>query len=380
MTTRRIARRRRGDRLSEAALNDEVIRRGLLSALLEMSDDAIVGRSLDGAVMSWNQGAERLFGYTSAEVIGRPMAVILPDDRAEEATHLFERVRRGEVVKHLQSVRVRKDGSLVDVTVDAAPIRDDRGEIIGCTVVSHDIAERVLSERAVQSANEALRRADELKNTFLRTVSHDVRTPLTAVLSAAKLLEDDSELTEEQRVQFTRMIVRNSHKIRRLLDDVLDIERLTRGDGLAPICESVNVRAVVRSVIEEVNSSGRTIDVDCSVGTIFADRIQFERTLYNLIGNAIKHTDSEITVRTWRDDGGAVLAVDDAGPGVPEDLKQAIFEPFRRATDEHTPGTGVGLSLVAEFARAHGGRAWVEDRPGGGASFRVFFPDETKNA
>lgn len=380
MTTRRIARRRRGDRLSEAALNDEVIRRGLLSALLEMSDDAIVGRSLDGAVMSWNQGAERLFGYTSAEVIGRPMAVILPDDRAEEATHLFERVRRGEVVKHLQSVRVRKDGSLVDVTVDAAPIRDDRGEIIGCTVVSHDIAERVLSERAVQSANEALRRADELKNTFLRTVSHDVRTPLTAVLSAAKLLEDDSELTEEQRVQFTRMIVRNSHKIRRLLDDVLDIERLTRGDGLAPICESVNVRAVVRSVIEEVNSSGRTIDVDCSVGTIFADRIQFERTLYNLIGNAIKHTDSEITVRTWRDDGGTVLAVDDAGPGVPEDLKQAIFEPFRRATDEHTPGTGVGLSLVAEFARAHGGRAWVEDRPGGGASFRVFFPDETKNA
>jgi len=380
VTTRRIARRRRGDRLSEAALNDEVIRRGLLSALLEMSDDAIVGRSLDGAVMSWNQGAERLFGYTSAEVIGRPMAVILPDDRAEEATHLFERVRRGEVVKHLQSVRVRKDGSLVDVTVDAAPIRDDRGEIIGCTVVSHDIAERVLSERAVQSANEALRRADELKNTFLRTVSHDVRTPLTAVLSAAKLLEDDSELTEEQRVQFTRMIVRNSHKIRRLLDDVLDIERLTRGDGLAPICESVNVRAVVRSVIEEVNSSGRTIDVDCSVGTIFADRIQFERTLYNLIGNAIKHTDSEITVRTWRDDGGTVLAVDDAGPGVPEDLKQAIFEPFRRATDEHTPGTGVGLSLVAEFARAHGGRAWVEDRPGGGASFRVFFPDETKNA
>ena len=106
--------------------------------------------------------------------------------------------------------------------------------------------------------------------------------------------------------------------------------------------------------------------------------MQLERTVYNLVGNAIKHTDSDVTIRTWKVDDGVMFAVDDAGPGVPDDVKEAIFEPFRRATDVHTPGAGVGLSLVAEFARVHGGRAWVEDRPGGGSSFRVLFADATE--
>jgi signal transduction histidine kinase len=217
---------------------------------------------------------------------------------------------------------------------------------------------------------------DELRNVFLRTVSHDVRTPLTAVLSAARLLEDDNGISDEQRAQFARMIVRNAQRIRRLLDDVLDAERISRGDGMEPMREDVNVRALMDAVVDELNTSGRTIAVDRTVERITVDPMQFERVLYNLIGNALKHTDGDITVRVWPGEGGTMLAVDDRGPGVPDDLKEAIFEPFRRATDVHTPGTGIGLSLVAAFAGAHGGRAWVEDRPDGGSSFRVFFADE----
>lgn len=350
----------------------------LLDALLSLTDDAVVARSTEGLVMRWNAGAERLLGYTSQDVVGKPMWAIVPPDRTDEVTGLLERACRGEIIKHFQTVRVRKDGKQIDVSVDVAPIYSE-DEIVGAAFVTHDISERVTSERTMQDAAEALQRADELKNTFLRTVSHDVRSPLTAVLSAAKLLEDGRAQTPEQHTQFSRMIVRNAHRIRRLLDDVLDIERLTRGDGLEPMREDVDVVSIVRAVLEELNSSSRTIDVDFAVETLFADRMQLERTVYNLVGNAIKHTDSDILVRTWKESDGVVFAVDDSGSGVPDDVKEAIFEPFRRATDVHTPGTGVGLSLVSEFARAHGGRAWVEDRPGGGSSFRVFFPDERKD-
>jgi signal transduction histidine kinase len=217
---------------------------------------------------------------------------------------------------------------------------------------------------------------DELRNVFLRRVSHDVRTPLTAVLSAARLLEDDCGLTEEQRTQFTRMIVRNAQRIRRLLDDVLDIERLTRGEGMEPMRDDVNVRAVIDAVVDELNAGGRTITVECSVERMTADPMQFERVVYNLIGNALKHTEGDVAVRVWPAEGGTMLAVDDSGAGVPDDVKDAIFEPFRRATDVHMPGTGIGLSVVAAFSKAHGGRAWVEDRAGGGSSFLVFFADE----
>jgi PAS domain S-box-containing protein len=371
MTTEQRGRgRHTGDVVHDDA---DRIRRGQITALIDHSDDAIVACAVDGTVVSWNAGAERLLGYTAAEMIGTSITIVIPPDHAHDPEVLIDRVGREGSVHGYQTVRVRKDGSRVDVSIDAAPIRGDRTEVIGVSVVARDISDRVHAERAVQEANDALRRADELKNTFLRTVSHDVRSPLTAVLSAAKLLEDGG-IPDDQRGQFTRMIVRNAHRIRRLLDDVLDIERLTRGDGLEPMREEVDVPAMVGSVLEELNGSGRAIDVRCDVEQIFGDRMQLERTVYNLVGNAIKHTDSDITIRTWAEDGGTILAVEDAGPGVPDDMKTTIFEPFKRATDPHTPGTGVGLSLVAEFARAHGGRAWVEDRPGGGSSFRVFFP------
>ncbi len=342
-------------------LNADAFVRGQLEALVSLSDDAIVARSLDGRVISWNAGAERLLGYTAEEMLGASFDAIVPRERIADTAALFERVTRGESIKQHDAVRVRKDGSHVDVRVDMAPIRDAAGDVIGVSLVARDMTELI--------------RADELRHTFLRTVSHDVRSPLTAVLSAAKLLEDASRLEPEQRAEFSRMIVRNAHRIRRLLDDVLDIERLTDGGGFELERESVDVAGVVDEVLNELMVGSREIVVACEAPTIDVDRVLFERTLYNLIGNALKHTEGEVLVRTWRSEDGAVLAVEDRGPGVPNDCKDDIFRPFTRGTEEHVPGTGVGLSLVAAFARAHGGRAWVEDRDGGGSSFRVFFSE-----
>ena len=356
-------------------MNDNDFVRGQLEALAAMSDDAIVGRSLDGLVVSWNAGAERLLGYTADEIVGTSFEVIVPPELVDASEALFTRVLAGEAIKGIEAVRIRKDGTPVDVSIDLAPIRDASGSIIGVSVMARDISELVQAERAAEAANEALRRADERKNTFLRTLSHDVRSPLTAVLSAAKLLEDGERLDAARRTEFSRMIVRNAHRIRRLLDDVLDVERLTQGDGFVPECERVDVETTFRQVIDELNTTRRLIELHCDVASIEADPILFERTLYNLIGNALKHTDGPISVRTFPGDGGVVLAVEDRGPGIAADGKTEIFEPFMRGTDEHVPGTGVGLSLVAAFARAHEGRAWVEDRDGGGSSFLVFFPD-----
>ncbi len=350
-----------------------------LATIVEYSDDAIIGKTLDGIVTSWNRGAQYLYGYAPEEIVGRSIEILSPPDRPDEIKGLLERVRAGEITHHFDTQRRHKDGRILDVSVAVAPIHDDRGEVIGASVVGRDIGDRVRAEREISAANEALRRSDEVKNTFLRTVSHDVRSPLTAILSAARLLDGNIPLDDEERSKFAQMIVRNSNRIKNLLDDVLDVERLSTGELLEPLPEPVDVAELVHAIEPDLlNADDRTIEIETEVASIWADRTFLERILHNLLGNAVKHTPKAgvITVRTWRANDGTVLAVEDRGTGVPDEVKELIFEPFRRAADIHVPGSGIGLSLVASFARSHEGRAWVEDRPSGGSSFRVYFPDE----
>jgi len=272
--------------------------------------------------------------------------------------------------------------------------RDARGEAMLRGLIV-DITERKRAEQALRrsertfseafrrerEATQRLRALDEMKNTFLEAVSHDLRTPLTSILGSALTLEQAGEgMSTSDVLDMVRRIAANARKLERLLSDLLDLDRLQRGI-IAPQRRPTDVAAVIAQAVEELDFlGGRTVQVDVE-GPLIAnlDPAKLERIVENLLSNAARHTppDTRVWVSAGRQDGGVLMVVEDEGNGVPEDLRQAVFEPFRQAPGpaHHSPGVGVGLSLVARFAELHGGTAWVEDRPGGGASFRVFLPE-----
>ena len=244
-------------------------------------------------------------------------------------------------------------------------------------------SERKYSEafRREREATHRLRALDDMKNTFLEAVSHDLRTPLTSILGSALTLEQaGANIPQEDAVDLLRRIAANARKLERLLSDLLDLDRLQRGI-ISPQRRPTDIAELVAQAIRESDRLGeRTVEVDVEDGLVAnVDAAKTERIVENLLANAARHTptDSRVWIRARRQDAGVLLAVEDEGDGVPLELREAVFEPFRQGPgpSNHDPGVGVGLSLVARFAELHGGAAWVEDREGGGASFRVYLPE-----
>jgi signal transduction histidine kinase len=239
--------------------------------------------------------------------------------------------------------------------------------------------ERQTLERERQAARE-LRALDDLKNTFLDAVSHELRTPLATVIGIALTLQrSGSSLTAEDTADLVDRLVANAGKLDRLLADLLDLDRLSKGI-VTPQRSPTDLAALVSRIAQEWRQrSGRRLELMVEPVVAWVDAAKVERVVENLLANASRHTtpDTAVWVRVARRDEGVLLAVEDAGGGVPRELRATLFEPFRQGpgVSPHAPGVGIGLSLVARFAELHGGRAWVQDRPGGGASFRVLLPD-----
>jgi len=246
-----------------------------------------------------------------------------------------------------------------------------------------DIASLALGKagrfRELEEAAERLRALDEMKNMFLDAVSHELRTPLAAVLGIALTLgRPEIDLSEPEARDLITRLQTNARKLERLLSDLLDLDRLVRGI-VEPNRRPTDVGALVRGVVDAAELPGdHEITVQTDTLVLPVDAAKVERIVENLLANAARHAPDAtgIWVSATASDGGVLITVEDNGPGVPPELRAAVFEPFRQGPDrsQHSPGVGIGLSLVARFAEIHGGRAWVEDRPGGGASFRVFIP------
>jgi PAS domain S-box-containing protein len=291
--------------------------------------------------------------------------------------------------------RVRTpDGRIAWIRDLVHAVRDASGAVQGVRGLMVDITERKRAEQALRKserkyseafrrereAAQRLRALDEMKNTFLEAVSHDLRTPLTSILGSALTLEQSGlQMRHEDALDLIGRIAANARKLERLLSDLLDLDRLQRGI-ITPQRRSTDLDALVRHCVAETeHEDGREITVDVDQVTVEVDAAKVERIVENLLSNAIRHTPATVPVwiRAHEQDGGILLVVEDAGPGVAEDLREAVFEPFRQlpgSISMHSPGVGVGLTLVRRFAELHGGRAWVEPREGGGASFRVFLP------
>ncbi len=330
---------------------------------------------------------EELFGITAEEYIGDLDAWerrVHPEDVAE-AMGAWQTALAAGRSWSLEYRVVHRDGRIIWVRDESTLARDDDGAVVQVQGVMYDITERKLaeqtlikSERREREAADRLRAIDDMKNTFLAAVSHELRSPLTSILGLALTLERQERISDDDREDLLARLAANARKLDRLLKDLLDIDRLSRGI-VTPQYRLTDIGSLVRRTIEGMDAvAGRHLFVQTEPVLIPVDPAKVERIVENLVANAARHTAEEtrIWVRVAPKDGGALIVVEDDGPGVPEEIRTSIFEPFQQGpgVSRANPGTGIGLSLVARFAELHGGRAWADEREGGGASFAVLLP------
>lgn len=362
----------------------------LLAAIVESSDDAIVSKTLTGQITSWNAGATRLFGYTADEVIGQSILILLPKDLVHEEAEILGRVKSGRRIEHYVTRRVRKDGTLVDVSITVSPVRDSQGEIVGASKIARDVtaeklaaAERELlleSERAARSEAERL---SHVKDEFLATLSHELRTPLNAILGWCQLLREPSFRGVNQ-AKAVDTIERNARAQAQIIDDLLDLSRIISGKirlAIAPLRLDESLRLAVDIVQPTAQAKRIELILDMAEGTpiIAADSARMQQILWNLLTNAIKFTPSGGTIKaTLRlEDEKVEISIADSGIGISPDFLPHVFHRFRQAevgTARQYGGLGIGLSIVRNLVEMHGGSISVHSAgTDSGATFKMTF-------
>jgi PAS domain S-box-containing protein len=357
-------------------------------AVAEGSRDGIYLRTIDP------EPSYRYLNPAAEALLGADVGQLARDrDLVTRAIHPDDLVRVLDVVAdhgHLVDaveVRLRRtDGRerWVALQERIVEVDGDARTVLGTItdVTQHHETETALQRIAEREhdAAEELRHLDAMKSTFLQAVSHELRTPLSAVIGAAQTLDThDQAMDDDQRRRMLDIVQRQSGRLERLLTDLLDVDRLSRG-LVAPDRRPVDIHALAAGVLETFDGEDR-IELVGDPVVVHVDGPKVERIVDNLLRNALRHTpaDSRIRCHVVLAAGGATIVVEDEGPGVPDELKSELFRPFTQgpeATAAPSPGTGIGLALVRALAEMHGGRAWVEDRPGGGARFGVWLPDE----
>ena len=355
------------------ALETDALR---LAAIVEYSDDAIVSKNLDGIVQTWNKAAERLFGYTAAEIIGKSITLIIPRDRLAEEDLVLGRIRAGQTVEHYETVRRAKDGRLIDVSLTVSPIRLPNGNIIGASKIARDITEQ---RQLRQAADEASRAKDH----FLAMLSHELRTPLNAVLGYIDMLRNNI-VPEQQRGKAIEIVARNAELLTRLVNDVLDTSRIVTGK-LRMELHDCNLSTLVGEVVESVRetSSAKRVELTSQIPSdvhVQGDPDRLRQTIWNLLSNALKFTPAggQIRVSLEADDTYVRVIVQDTGIGLSAESLPYLFQRFwqvQTVDNRSHGGLGLGLALTRHIVEMHGGSISARSAGlGQGSTFEVRLP------
>jgi PAS domain S-box-containing protein len=350
-----------------------------LAAIVASSDDAIVSKDLNGVIMSWNTAAERMFGWTAAEAIGKPITIIIPKERINEEDYVLSRIRQGLIVDHFETVRQRKDGSMIPISVTISPIHAADGTVIGASKIARDISEQL---RLRQEAEEANR----LKDEFLATLSHELRTPLNTVIGYSAMLRKGM-MDGAQQDKAVEVIHRNAQALTDLVGELLDTSRMVTGKVRLDIHEtdlSLLAQEAVENIRPSIEAKGLRLEVQIQPGIeILADRDRLRQIMWNLLTNAVKFTpsDGRIEIHVYAESPSAHIVVRDTGIGLSPEALPHIFKRFWQGETgrrgEHA-GLGLGLSLSKYLAELHGGSILVSSAGHGkGSEFRVSLPLRT---
>lgn len=348
-----------------------------MAALVESAEDAILSKNLDGIVRTWNPGAERMLGYRADQIIGKPVTLLIPENRLDEEVMIIEKIRSGQRVAHFETVRRRADGSPIEVSLTISPIVDRTGTVVGASKIMRDISKRKQREADLRRTNAELQQMNKDLDDFVYTASHDLRAPLTAVSELAQwILEDDPSISAETRSRI-ELIRGRIERMKRLLNDIRDYARAGRSNE--PTGTSLSASELVADVVRTAHiPSGFKIECDPKLQGITVARMPLEQVFHNLISNAIKHHDGatgtiEITANS--DGSWHRFSVADDGPGVPPEYRESIFEMFKTLKPrDAVEGSGMGLALVRRYVEKLGGQCGCEARNGRGARFWFQWP------
>jgi PAS domain S-box-containing protein len=374
------------------------VAQSFLGALVASAEDAIISKNLDGIVTSWNPAAERLFQYSAAEMIGKPISILIPADHPNEEPKILERIRRGERIANYATQRIRKDGQAIDVSLTVSPIRDTLGQIIGASKIARDISESKRMEarerEVLRQAQEARRQAEGArlqaeqasvaKEEFLATISHELRTPLNSILGWSNMLLS-GQLSPERQQKAFETIDRNARSQAQLIEDLLDISRIISGKMRVDF-KAVDLPTVLSAAVEAVRpaAEAKRIRIDSILSAaprpIIGDADRLQQVLWNLLSNAVKFTprDGSVQVELQRRESQVEIRVVDNGIGIDPAFLPYVFDRFSQADSSITRsrgGLGMGLAIVKSLVELHGGEVSASSLgEGKGAVFTVKLP------
>src|SRR5215469_10472067 len=389
--------------VAERQHSDLVARR--LAAIVDNSEDAIIGKDLSSIITSWNKGAERIFGYSAEEMIGTSIMRLIPPERQAEEDEILYRIKRGERYDHFDTIRVAKDGRQLHVSLAISPIKDANGYVVGASKIARDITERKQAEKALaearkitdaanaerqrlleseRAARSEAERANRMKDEFLATLSHELRTPLNAVLGWATTLRVGSPRTREL-AEGLEAIERNARAQAQIIEDLLDMSGIISGKVSLDV-QRIDLPTIVAEAIETVRSaaSAKGVRLETVIDPLNApfsgDPNRLQQVFWNLLSNAIKFTPEggRVQVLLGRVDSNVEISIVDTGEGISPDFLPYIFNRFEQAdasTTRRYGGLGLGLAIVKHLVELHGGG--IQARSGGvgkGATFIVSLP------
>ncbi|MEP7370185.1 MAG: PAS domain-containing sensor histidine kinase, partial [Dermatophilaceae bacterium] len=368
-----------------------------MAAIVEHSEDAIIGRTLDGAITSWNPAAERMFQYSGQEIVGQSSDLLTSVDRAAEIRSLMTRIRTGHPVERVETIGVRKDGSVFPASLTLSPIRDADGVVIGASTIARDVTEAKLAQleiaeqRAVllerlaelDRANADLLSVNKVMQGFIDVAAHDLRTPLSSVVGYSDLLTEGwTTLDEDTKLKFAATINRQSHNLAGLVNDLLTLSSI-EGGAAAIRPRAVVVAEAISSCLEKLGARIARVSVSCSPDLVaLVDPTHLGRIIDNYLSNALDHGGPPVSIDATRHDGTVEIRVVDHGPGVPAEFLPRLFDTFAQADSwgaRGRGGAGLGLSIAGGLARVNGGHASYQPNAAGGSCFIVILPAQDPN-
>lgn len=351
-----------------------------LAAIVDSSDDAIISKTLQGIITSWNFGAENIFGYTEQEAIGKSITMLIPPELHQEEELIIGKIRNGERLEHFETIRITKAGRRLYVSLTVSPIINDRGEVVGASKIARDITEKVETENRLKKYTRKLKELNQAKDEFIGMASHELKTPLTSINAYLQLL--DKTVQNEQAKSFLTKTMRQIRRLSTFVSDLLDVSKIEAGKlQLNPVL--FNVDDLIDEAIENVQyiTVSHKLILENRLGNVqvTADRPRIEQVLVNFLTNAIKYSPGKdkVLVNSSYKNNQLTIAVKDFGIGVPPAEAEKIFTRFYRVQELNPTlaGLGIGLYISREIIERHHGKIWLESEPSRGSTFYFQIPD-----
>lgn len=350
-----------------------------LAAIVESSDDAIISEDLSGIIQSWNRGAQQMFGYTPAEVIGRPMSMLAAPDCPDDIQKVLDRISRGERVDHYLTRRLTKEGRVLSISLTVSPIRNAEGEIVGASKIARDVTEQLESDRTLRAANELLTRLNSDLEQFVYSASHDLQEPLRMISTSAGMIRRKcGDQLGASGDQYLGYILNGAMRMEQLLRSLRDFLVASASGNDAPDVSATDSLCIALvNLTPAIQNSGVLITYE-NLPWVRMHQFQMEQLFQNLIGNAIHyrnkqqpkvHIDAQPLGAMWQ------FSVTDNGIGIDPQYREHIFGIFKRLYSAgDLTGTGMGLAICQRIVERAGGRIWVQSSLGEGATFFFTVP------